>query len=119
MWYATRATVRLLDVLFPSVYAKPELKDWIVEALYVSGMDATPEAIRPLERIALRETGGNPDFTHPYGASGLFALRPDTWAHFNQGGDIYDPISNGVAAIAYLLHRHGALVDFPPIGGRY
>ncbi len=98
----------------------PFVRDWIAGALNICGMDASPGAIATLERLALQETGCNPNYAHPSGARGLFALLPDTWKHFNVGGDAHAPEANGAAAIQYQLARYGGLVDnssYAKLGG--
>jgi len=89
----------------------PFVRDWIAGALDISGQVTSPGAIAALERIALQETGCNPNYTHPSGARGLFALMPYTWEHFNVGGAVHDPVPNGAAAIHYHLARYGDFVD--------
>lgn len=88
----------------------PFVRDWIAGALNICGMDASAGAMATLERLSLQETGCNPNYAHPSGARGLFALMPDTWKHFNGGGDVHDPVANGAVAIRYQLARYGYLV---------
>jgi hypothetical protein len=90
------------------------LQDWIVAALNGLGMDASPEAISKLESLAGQESSGDPNAMNPSGATGLMQLMPETWASYNNGGEITDPVANLMASIRYQMATYGGLVDFSP-----
>lgn len=88
------------------------VRDWIIAAMEGMSFDVDETAIGFIEDIISRESGGNPsvDNFEGSGAAGLMQLMPDTWANWNVGGDIYDPVSNIMAGINYMLGRYGHIV---------
>ena len=87
------------------------LRDWVIASLEASGVKPTPENTASLTNLAKRETGANPNFDNGE-VKGLYALTPETWEWFNAGGEVLDPVANGVAAINYMLFVYRGIPDF-------
>ena len=64
-------------------------------------------AVSWAQRVAMCESGDNPDARNPSGASGLFQIMPGTWAGTPYASSsVFDPVANARAA-AWLYARRG------------
>jgi len=107
----------------PGDPASDKPRGWINEALDITNK---PEAwARPLYELMMRESGGDPRAVNStpvasgQHAKGLFQTIPSTFqAHNKPGlGGIFDPVSNAVAAIRYIIGRYGSPYNLPTSGG--
>jgi soluble lytic murein transglycosylase-like protein len=58
------------------------------------------------ERVAMCESGDNPDARNASGASGLFQIMPGTWVGTPEAHrSIFDPVANAAAAEWIYAHR--------------
>jgi hypothetical protein len=96
---------------------------WIVEALKLSGK---PMSWLPaLSRLVSLESGGNPRAVDPISvlgqhASGLWQMLPSTFYGYGGRGSLFNPITEGVAALRYIASRYGSPFSIPGLfGGGY
>jgi tape measure domain-containing protein len=109
-----------------------DVASWITQALGITGAPAS--WLGPLSTLVKKESGGNPNAInlwdsnakagHP--SKGLFQTIDSTFnAYAMKGlGGIYNPISNAVAGIRYIMSRYGSVFNVPGIksmmaGGKY
>jgi tape measure domain-containing protein len=96
------------------------LAQWIATAIAVTGVPAT--WIGPLNTLIQRESGGNPnsinltDINAQHGdpSRGLMQTIGATFNAYRLPGlssNIYDPVSNIVAGIRYILSRYGSIFN--------
>ena len=97
---------------------------WITAALNAAG---EPMSWLPLLEILVgKESGGNPGAVNPISvmgehASGLFQTLPSTYAEFaTVAGGVFNPISDAVAGIRYIIATYGSPANIPGLhGGNY
>jgi tape measure domain-containing protein len=112
--------------------ANGSVGSWIQSALAITG--APSSWLGPLSTLVQKESGGNPNAInltdsnakagHP--SKGLFQTIDSTFsAYAIKGlGNIYNPVSNAVAGIRYIMDRYGSVFNVPGIksmmtGGAY
>jgi hypothetical protein len=100
------------------------LKDWIAKAMAITKVPADWGG--PLATIAQKESGGNPNAQNNWDSNaaagipskGLFQTIEPTFRAYALPGydkDIFEPISNSIAAIRYILSRYGDVWHVPGI----
>lgn len=112
--------------------ASGNVAGWLQSALAITG--APSSWLGPLSTLVQHESGGDPNAInlwdsnakagHP--SKGLFQTIDSTFASYAiKGlGDIYNPVSNAVAGIRYIMDRYGSVFNVPGIksmmsGGAY
>jgi tape measure domain-containing protein len=96
------------------------LAQWIAAAIAITGVPAT--WVGPLNTLIQRESGGNPnsinltDINAQHGdpSRGLMQTIGATFNAYRLPGlssNIYDPVSNIVAGIRYILSRYGSIFN--------
>jgi NlpC/P60 family/Transglycosylase SLT domain len=93
---------------------------WIRLAMTAAGAPAS--WLPYLEKLVGLESGGNPDAIDPIlvngeHAEGLFQTLPSTYAAYaTVPGGIFNPVSDAVAGIRYIMSRYGSPMAIPGIG---
>src|SRR5215831_16305130 len=130
--YASAAGAKFAQLMFAAykkaVPAVPGV-GWNVTSWVLAAMAATmaPSSwLSALLTLVMKESGGNPRAWNPISvfgehASGLFQTLPSTYAGFaTVPGGIWNPVSNAVAGIRYIMARYGSPFNIPGLfGGRY
>jgi len=95
--------------------APGSVRSWLLQAMNDTG--APLSWLPDLTWMVGKESSGNPRAHNPSGASGLLQTKPGTYREFaTVGGGIWDPVSNAVAAIRYIMSRYGSPFRIPGIG---
>ncbi len=96
------------------------LNGWIEQALSIMKQHHIPGTYDGIKRNVLRESSGNPNAINLWDinaqngvpSKGLLQVIPPTFSEFHVSGtsqNIYDPVSNIVAACNYAAHRYGTI----------
>ncbi len=100
--------------------AHNNLDGWITQALSIMHKHHIPGSFEGIKRNALRESSGNPHAINNWDVNaqkgipskGLLQVIPPTFATYHVAGtskNIYNPVSNIVAACNYAAHRYGSM----------
>lgn len=94
-----------------------DVRSWLTTALHDT--DRPMSWLSPLEWLVQQESGGNPRAVDPIfvdgeHAEGLLQTLPSTYAEFaTVPGGIWNPVSNAVAAIRYIMSQYGSPFNIP------
>lgn len=99
-----------------------DLGSWIMQAINATG--AGVENFQHLYQLAMNESSGNPNAINNWDSNamagipsmGLMQTIQSTFDAYSQGGSIWDPVSNAIAAINYMIDRYGSIGN-TPLGG--
>ncbi|APE33625.1 hypothetical protein BOX37_06175 [Nocardia mangyaensis] len=103
----------------PRVYAD-NLDGWIREALDIMAEKGIPGSYEGIHRNIMRESSGNPQAINLWDinaingipSKGLLQVIDPTYAAYHVEGtpfDVWNPVSNIVAACNYAAHRYGSM----------
>ncbi|MFE6920326.1 transglycosylase SLT domain-containing protein [Nocardia sp. NPDC057663] len=103
----------------PPVYAD-NLDGWIREALDIMAAKGIPGSYEGIHRNIMRESTGNPQAINLWDSNaamgipskGLLQVIDPTFAAYHVEGtpfDVWNPVSNIVAACNYAAHRYGSM----------
>lgn len=96
---------------------------WIIAAMKSAG--APMSWLGALERLVSLESGGNPMAVNPTAvggqhATGLWQMLPSTFESYMTGGNLFNPVQEGIAAIRYIMARYGSPFAIPGLlSGHY
>jgi Transglycosylase SLT domain len=96
------------------------LNGWIEQALSVMHQHNIPGSYEGIHRNIMRESSGNPNAINNWDVNaqngipskGLLQVIPPTFSTYHVSGtpqNIYNPVSNIVAACNYASHRYGSI----------
>jgi TP901 family phage tail tape measure protein len=99
-----------------------DLASWINQAIAATGVD--PSNFDHLYQLAMAESGGNPNAINDWDSNwlagipsmGLMQTIQSTFDAYSQGGSIWDPVANAIAAINYMIARYGSIQNTPLTG---
>ena len=96
---------------------------WILESLKLAGKPLS--WLPALQRLVSLESGGNPRAVDPISvggqhAQGLWQMLPSTFFGEGGRGSLFNPITEGIAALRYISSRYGSPFNIPGLfGGGY
>jgi acetolactate synthase small subunit len=96
---------------------------WIMAALQLARAPISWLGI--LSTLVSKESGGNPNAVDPISvdgehAEGLWQMLPTTFLYYGGRGSIFNPITEGVAALSYIRSRYGTPYAIPGLAsGHY
>jgi len=96
---------------------------WIQQAMNAIGITGQ-DNFNHLVTIAMNESGGDRNAQNNWDSNamagtpsmGLMQMIQSTFDAYSSGGSIWDPVSNAISAINYMIDRYGSILNTPTGG---